>query len=479
MAEPAQLSRRRFLGLAGATLAAAIPVSGLLSGCSGPASGDTLKVGVVAPFSGPDSATGTLVTNSLQAAVHQLNATGGLSGRKVELLLHDSGAQVQGAARAYAEIEKVPGVVGVLWCGSLGLDKALAQIKRSGMPVISVFYDLYSAGLLYPQGGAAGRSVFQLSLPEAFGQATLASYAGSRDRGYTSVGLLHDAAFDAGGTSAATFGQLFAKAGLAVVPPQSFSTGATDLSSQLAALRSGAPEVVYFDGLPADLATAAEQLAAMKSSYSSDPTDKGPGWHPQLFVSGRAMRAAAWATTAGAAAKVGTLAPTHLGGLAYLPSFAVGGWMTKYLGTPPTGDEDLPADALYAVLQGIRKAGSSDRQSLVRAIEGLGDVRFASLGFGFSATSHVARTPNDTALLTIEYLSGPVPTSPAYQLGKEWQTGQLYGASPVAPTQLVRPTLAANRRAHPHTVDVIMGQGWGTQCTKAANGTLTNACKIH
>ncbi len=479
MAEPVELSRRRFLGLAGAGLATAIPVSGLLSGCSGPTVSDTVKVGVVAPFSGPDSATGTLVTNALQAAVHQLNATGGVSGGKVELLLHDSGAQAQGSARAFSEIEKTSGVVALLWCGSLGLDSLLPQIKRSGLPVLSVFYDLYSAGLLYPQSQAGGRSIFQLSLPEAYGQAALASYAGSQDRSYSSVALLYDSAFDAGGTSPAVFGQLFAKAGLTVVPPQSFTTGAPDFSAQLTALRSGVPEVLYFDGLPADLATVAEQLATMKASFVDDPTDKGPGWHPQIFVSGRAMAAATWATDAGQAGKVGTLAPTHLGGLPYLPSYAVGGWMTKYLGTAPTGGEDLPADALFCVLQGVKKAGSTDRHSLVQAMENLHDISFASLPFGFSAGSHVAKTPDDAAVLTIEYLSGPVPTVPAYQLGKEWQTGELYGAISVAPTQLVRPTLAANRRAHPHTVDVIMSQGWGTQCTKLPDGTLSNVCKIH
>lgn len=481
MDEPgARLSRRRFLSLTGAGLVATLPVPAMASGCSssGASATGTLKVGVVAPFSGPDSATGAIVTNSLRAAVHQINATGGVSGRELALILHDSGAQVQGGASAWASLRSESELVAILWCGSIGLDSLLPQIRASGVPLISVFYDLYSGGLLYPPGATSGGSVFQMSLPEAYGQAALAAYARG-DRGYTSAGLLYDSAYDTGGSPAATFSRTFGKAGLSLTTPQTFSTGAKDLGPQLVALRAAAPEAVYFHGLPGDLATAAEGLATLAASFVDDPTTKARPWHPQLFVSTRAMSGAAWAATAGLAAKVGTVAPAHLGGLPYLPGFAVGHWMTKYSGTTPVGDEDLPADALYAVIQAVKSAGSSDHRSVVRALEGLHAVSFASLPFGFSASDHVGLASSDTALLTIEYLSGPAPTNPAYQLGKEWQTGQLYGSAAVAPSQLVRPTLAANRAAHSQVVAGILSQGWGTQCTKLSNGTLSSECKIH
>jgi hypothetical protein len=44
---------------------------------------------------------------------------------------------------------------------------------------------------------------------------------------------------------------------------------------------------------------------------------------------------------------------------------------------------------------------------------------------------------------------------------------------------LVRPTIEANRRVLPEVMDTVMDQGYGTQCTTQADGTLSNACKIH
>src|SRR5690349_22029501 len=53
------------------------------------ASGDKLKVGVIGPFSGVGAFIGRIINNSLDAAVAQINATGGIGGRKVEVIKRD------------------------------------------------------------------------------------------------------------------------------------------------------------------------------------------------------------------------------------------------------------------------------------------------------------------------------------------------------------------------------------------------------
>jgi hypothetical protein len=47
------------------------------------------------------------------------------------------------------------------------------------------------------------------------------------------------------------------------------------------------------------------------------------------------------------------------------------------------------------------------------------------------------------------------------------------------PTYLVRPTLEANKRAHPEVMAEVLEKGYGTQCTKHPDGTLSKECKIH
>lgn len=471
-----RLSRRHFLGAAGG-LATALPLAGLLGACSQASASQTLKVGVLAPFSNQDSTIGTVVSHSLQAAVRRINTTHGGLGRKVELIFRDTGTGPQAGARLYGQLIGVPDLVAVLWCGDNGLDQALPRIKADGRPVMVVFEDLYSSGQLYPDSSTPGRSVFQLSPPDTYAKGALAAYAHA-DRGYTSAGLLYDRVLDPTGMGRTQFERTFGGAGMTLAAAESFATGDTDLSAQLGRLQAAAPKVVFVDGYPADVATAVEALAVMGASYLDQPTAQGPGWHPQVFGSFTAMGDGTWAATAGDAAKTGSVTATHLGGLPYLPTFTIRDWMKRYLGAEPTGSEDLPADALFSVLQGINKAGTTDRRHLVGAIEALKGISFASLPFGF-ASGHLAHTPDEMVIMSLEHLEGPVPTDPAYRVGREWQTGQFYGASAAAPTQLLRPTLAANRRAQPRAVSQILSQGWGTQCTKEPDGTLSPVCKVH
>src|SRR4051812_26396922 len=159
-----ELSRRRFLKFAGIGGVAASLGTTLLSACakgSSSTSGSaanigvtgqgSIKIGVTAPYSGLAAFAGVIVNNSLNAAGEQLNSQGGIGGRKIELLLRDTGIDPQNGPKAYTELSNTPGVVGILWCGA-GLDQALPQIKRDGFPVIAVFADLLSAGRLYPDG---------------------------------------------------------------------------------------------------------------------------------------------------------------------------------------------------------------------------------------------------------------------------------------------------------------------------------------
>ena len=36
-----------------------------------------------------------------------------------------------------------------------------------------------------------------------------------------------------------------------------------------------------------------------------------------------------------------------------------------------------------------------------------------------------------------------------------------------------------NKRLHPDVLDLVMKQGYGTQCHKLPDGSLANDCKVH
>src|SRR5260370_5288308 len=89
-----------------------LALGGLAS--SGAAQG-TVKIGVVTELSGPLAAVGASSLDGMRLAVEEINAKGGLLGKKVELVIYDSqGNPSQGVAslRCLVEREKVRLVLG-------------------------------------------------------------------------------------------------------------------------------------------------------------------------------------------------------------------------------------------------------------------------------------------------------------------------------------------------------------------------------
>jgi len=158
-------------------------------------------------------------------------------------------------------------------------------------------------------------------------------------------------------------------------------------------------------------------------------------------------------------------------------NFWIRQWIQKFLGKSVTGGEESPADGLATLVEAVKHAGSTDRQKMVTAIETMGDIKFASIPFSYSKDRHLSKTKDELIVVTLERSSGPAPTDPAYQLGTEWK--DVFPAGYVGPTHLVRPTLDANKRAHPDVMAEVLRLGYGTQCTKMPDGSLSKVCKIH
>lgn len=440
---------------------------------------DTLKIGVVAPFSGLGAFIGNITKRSLDAAVQQINSTGGIGGRKVSLVQRDTGDDPTKGPTSYSELAADKDIAGILWCGGLGFAAAFPQIKRDRALVMAVFNDPFSGGQLYPDSDEPGRSVFQMLLPDIWAKEALARYA-VEDRGYKTAAHLYNATLDPDGDTFKAFKATFEGAGMQVVGSESYQLFATDYGAELGRLKDKRPHVIYIDGFSGNTAGLVGGLAALSAGYVDRPSVLSPSsWHPHVFGAPGGTGDKTWAELAGDAAKVGTVTAWHVGGLVYLPTFAIREWMAKAKVGAPTGGEESPADALAAVLEGVKKAGSTDRDKLPEAIETMGDIKFASIEFGFSKDRHVSKTKDDVIIVTMERgATGPVQTDPPYELGREWDDGEAFADTAAGPTHLVRPTRAANERAHPEVMAKVVADGYGTHCTKRGD-TLTTDCKIH
>ena len=97
-------SRTRGLAL-GCFLVAALAVAACGDGQEAP-----FKIGVMESLTGPGETYGTVANQAKQMALDEINAAGGINGRRLELVVEDSGCTAKDAVAAYRKLTEVDGV---------------------------------------------------------------------------------------------------------------------------------------------------------------------------------------------------------------------------------------------------------------------------------------------------------------------------------------------------------------------------------
>lgn len=158
-----QITRRLLLAVAATTALAAPAVAQ-----------ETLKLGLIAAMSGQSAKAGEAIVRGLSIAIDEINAKGGVLGKKVELVVRDdesNPAKGVVAARELVQREKVAALFG-------GLDTPVSMAivpfaNQSKVP----YMGLWAAGTGITRNGAAENYVFRVSAVDALVDKALVAYA--------------------------------------------------------------------------------------------------------------------------------------------------------------------------------------------------------------------------------------------------------------------------------------------------------------
>ena len=135
---------------------------------------DTLKLGLVAAMSGQSAKSGEAIVRGLSLAIDEINAKGGLLGKKVELLVRDdesNPAKGVVAARELVQREKVAALFG-------GLDTPVSIAIVPFMNGAKVpFMGVWAAGTPITRNGAPENYVFRVSAVDDIVDVALVDYA--------------------------------------------------------------------------------------------------------------------------------------------------------------------------------------------------------------------------------------------------------------------------------------------------------------
>lgn len=252
--------------LAAIGAAATISAGSLAASCA-PAE-ETIKVGHYGSLTGPEATFGQSTDNGIRLAIKEINAAGGVNGKKIELITYDTKGDSGEAGKAVTRLitsDKVTAVLGEV-ASSLSLAGG-AVCQQYRMPMIS-------PSSTNPAVTRGKDYVFRVCFTDDFQAYGVAKFIRENLK-LEKAAVLYDQkqAYSKGLRD--FFNKSFEQMGGKVVLDQAYSGGDTDYSAQLNAIRSSGAEIVFIPGYYTDGANIA--LQARRAGVTL-PLIGGDGW---------------------------------------------------------------------------------------------------------------------------------------------------------------------------------------------------------
>jgi branched-chain amino acid transport system substrate-binding protein len=190
---------------------------------------NTVKIGAILAVTGPASNLGAPEAKTLQMLVEQTNAAGGLLGRKVQLVLKDSGASPEKALSFARQLIEEEQVLAILGPSTSGESLKIKDVAEEGRTI------LLSCAAAEAIVNPVAKWVFKTPQNDAF--ATLWIYRYLKERGLTRIGVVaSNTGFGNGGM--AQLEKYAPENGIQILIAETYDKDATDLTSVLTKLKA-------------------------------------------------------------------------------------------------------------------------------------------------------------------------------------------------------------------------------------------------
>ena len=217
-------------------LLAALSAGALSVGAQAP----PIRIGFASAMSGPAAITGEGVRWGATLAVEEINAKGGIMGRKLEVSFADNKAtpgEAVSAVRKLADVDQVDVIIGQTHSGAcLG---AMPVVKELGVPMV---IEACSHPKIRELSGKGGNEwTFRVALDDEIMAYTFARYMARQGVKSASVLAMNN---DFGRGAAVAYEAAFKKAGVTLVSTEFFDPGQPDYRPVLTRLKRANPETI-------------------------------------------------------------------------------------------------------------------------------------------------------------------------------------------------------------------------------------------
>jgi branched-chain amino acid transport system substrate-binding protein len=225
--------------MAPSSLSRALVVAAVAATATASVTAQTVRIGFHAPLTGFAASDGKSALNGAQLAVEQINARGGVSGRKIELVVHDDQAKPDQAVPLANKFlgEKLKVVVSGSYSGPTRA--AAGVFQKAGVPYISSY-------AIHPDITRAGNFVFRTSfMGEVQGKAAAKLIGETLKHKQVSVVAVNN---DFGQALTAGFKSASSQFGVTIKSTYNFAMGDRQFGGIVASVKRDAPEALYIPG---------------------------------------------------------------------------------------------------------------------------------------------------------------------------------------------------------------------------------------
>lgn len=241
--------KREFLQRTGIVAMLMACLSLTISGCQNGGS-DEILIGHYGSLTGSQATFGISTDNGIKMAIEELNAAGGINGRKVKLVTYDDKGEAREASTAVTRLVTKDGVVAVIGEVASGLSLAAAPIcQEGGVPMIS-------PSSTNPKVTKVGDMIFRVCFIDPFQGKVCAKFAREHETLKASkAAIVTDQGSPYSVGLEEEFEKSFVALGGTVVSKQTYQAGDQDYSAQLTSIRAAEPDVIFVPGYYTEVAS--------------------------------------------------------------------------------------------------------------------------------------------------------------------------------------------------------------------------------
>ena len=211
------------------------------SGEAPKAAGETIKIGFMGALTGDVAMFGKPTLEGMKMAADEVNAAGGINGKKIEIVEADNRGDKQEGASVAQKLISRDNVVAIVGDPTTGISKVVAPIaQKAGVVMIS-------AGATGPGLVEIGDFIFRNTLLDSVAIPASIDYFANTMK-YKKVAVITSDNNDYSVGLSQTFRDAAKAKGIEIVSDEKVKDGDKDFSAQVTNIKAKKPDVIFFSG---------------------------------------------------------------------------------------------------------------------------------------------------------------------------------------------------------------------------------------